>query len=157
MKSCCVIGHREIERVENLIKDLKLVISQLIAEKGVRIFYFGSRSEFNKICYDVITQLKTEYTDIKRIYVRAEYTLTNDVYEKHLQEKYEDSFYYDDDLKTGRLSYIKRNEFIINASDFCLFYFNSNYKPQTNTKSGTAIAYNYALKKSKTIINLYKN
>lgn len=157
MKSCCIIGHREIEITARLQNELKNKLIYLIKNEDVKVFYFGSRSEFCKLCYNVITNLKNEYARIKRVYVRAEYANVGESYENYLNEFYEDSFYYDENLKAGRFSYIKRNEFMINVSDFCLFYYNKSYTPSSKTKSGTAIAYNYAVKNSKTIINLYKN
>lgn len=51
---------------------------------------------------------------------------------------------------------------MIDNSDVCVFYFNTNYlndrtiKNIYKSKSGTDIAYNYALKKKKSIINLYE-
>ncbi len=55
----------------------------------------------------------------------------------------------------GRASYVERNQAMINDSDFCIFYYNKNYIPKTKTKSGTKIAYEYALRKKKNIINLF--
>ena len=63
--------------------------------------------------------------------------------------------------------YIERNYEMINLSTYCIFYYNENYIPpiEESTKnnlfppqkrhSGTKIAYNYAIKKKKQIINLY--
>lgn len=155
MKTCCIIGHREIEVTAELQTELKLQLISLIKNEDVKVFYFGSRSEFCKLCYNTITHLKNEYVNIKRVYVRAEYANVGESYENYLNKFYEESFYYDENLKTGRLSYIKRNEFMINVSDFCLFYYNKSYTPSSKTKSGTAIAYNYAVKKNKRIINFY--
>ena len=57
---------------------------------------------------------------------------------------------------------------MIDNSNFCIFYYNKDYIPPLKTKSrndifpptkrnsGTKIAYEYALKKKKEIINLYK-
>ena len=56
---------------------------------------------------------------------------------------------------------------MINDSDYCIFYYDENYRPKMRTyskqsvlnyqpNSGTAIAYNYAKQKHKKIINLIK-
>ena len=57
---------------------------------------------------------------------------------------------------------------MIDNSTYCVFYYNENYTPplkrtpKRNTvstskrNSGTKIAYDYAMKKKKQIINLYK-
>ena len=70
--------------------------------------------------------------------------------------------------KAGKASYVERNQEMINASDVCVFYYNAEYKPQKRKqtkpvlstyqpKSGTRLAYLYAVKKKKQIINLCKN
>ena len=70
----------------------------------------------------------------------------------------------------GKASYEERNQAMINASDFCVFYYDESYKPPLRKQkrsltseqpnSGTKLAYKYALRKSKngsiTIINIYK-
>ena len=68
----------------------------------------------------------------------------------------------------GKASYVERNQDMINASDYCVFYYNENYVPElkrppkhnmllpSRRTSGTKIAYEYALKKKKEIINIYK-
>ena len=44
---------------------------------------------------------------------------------------------------------------MIDNSEYCLFYYNENlYK---NKSSGTKLAYNYAISKNKTIINVLNN
>ena len=52
----------------------------------------------------------------------------------------------------GKSSYVQRNYAMINDSDYCLFYYNTNGK---TANSGTRQAYTYAQMHSKTIINLY--
>ncbi len=69
-------------------------------------------------------------------------------------EFYEDTFYFDKEGNSSKFNYIKRNEYLINNSDVCLFYFDSDYKPKNRTSSGTAISYNYAQNKKKEIINV---
>ena len=55
---------------------------------------------------------------------------------------------------------------MIQASDFCVFYFNDEYLPESRKeskkaitsyqpKSGTRLAFDYAKANGKTIINLY--
>lgn len=154
MKTCSIIGHREIKVSEDLKEKVKEVVIHLIKEKDVCTFLFGSKSKFNSLCYDVITELKTIFPTIKRIFVRAEYPFISNDYYNYLLQFYEDSFYYNDKVKTSRFDYIKRNEYMIKHSNFCLFYFDNNYIPKTLTKSGTAISYDYAVKMKKEIINV---
>ncbi|MGN0796634.1 MAG: hypothetical protein ACI4M5_00325 [Christensenellales bacterium] len=66
----------------------------------------------------------------------------------------------------GRASYIERNQAMINDSDYCVFYYDKNYQPQMRKhsrrsigyyqpKSGTRLAYYYAKRKNKTLINVF--
>ncbi|MBQ3235020.1 MAG: hypothetical protein IJA97_02555 [Clostridia bacterium] len=154
MSVCCIIGHREIALTQNLKDKVYSVIYDLI-KSGVEVFLFGSKSEFNELCYEIVTNLKGEFPNVKRIFVRAEYPIIDDLYYGYLKGFYEESYYYDKDFNSGKLSYIKLNEHLIDCSDCCLFYYDYSYKPKTNTKSGTRLAYDYAVKKRKRIINVY--
>ena len=99
----------------------------------------------------------TEYPNIKRIFVRAEYPIISDNYYNYLQTLYEDSYFYSEKLISNKFTYIRRNQTMIDKSDFCIFYFNSNYIPKTKTQSGTHLAYEYAKKKNKLIINVFND
>lgn len=154
MKKCCVIGHRKIIETPTLICDIEKTIIRLIKDENVYMFLLGSKSAFTDLCYDVITEVKNKYNHIKRVYVRAEYPIISDRYESYLKRFYEDSYYYNDKQISGKYNYVKRNQVMIDSSNYCLFYYNSNYNVE-KTKSGTQLAYEYAVNKKKNIINLY--
>ena len=67
--TCCFIGHREIYETEALKLNIKSIIEQLIISDNIDTFLFGSKSCFNDLCYDVVTELQSKYPHIKRIYV----------------------------------------------------------------------------------------
>ena len=80
-------------------------------------------------------------------------------------QRYEETYYPDGILKAGKSSYVERNCEMINKSKFCIIYFDKNYLPPRRRKknsdlidyqpkSGTKIAYDYALKKQRKIINM---
>ena len=71
--TCCFFGHRTINETEELKSKLIETIEKLIVEKQVDTFLFGSKSRFNSLCQETVTELKEKYPHIKRIYVRAEY------------------------------------------------------------------------------------
>ena len=179
IKSCSFFGHRNIEETEELKLKLKDIIENLIVNHNVLIFLFGSRSNFNSLCHLVVTKLKEQYINIKRIrytckseacILENEREKWEKIYSKlqkkevHLlgvEEEYECKTKY----TAGRASYIERNYEMINNSDYCIFYYNENYKPEMRKyskrsigyyqpKSGTAIAYNYAKQKKKFLINI---
>lgn len=75
---CCFFGHRKIEVTDELVNRLKKVVEDLIIEKKVETFLFGSKSQFDKLCLQVVTGLKNKYPHIRRIYVRAEFPYINE-------------------------------------------------------------------------------
>lgn len=157
MKKCAIIGHRKIVVTNDLKEKIKNVIINLITVEKVSIFIFGSKSMFDDLCYEIVTELKKDFPMIYREQIRAEYPVVSEEYYNYLKRFYENSYYYDKDFKTGKLSYIKRNEVMINKSDICLFYCNHNYSPKKQTASGTILAFNYATLKNKQIINLFED
>ena len=83
------------------------------------------------------------------------------IYSKILNQEihllgFEEEFEHKTKYTAGRASYVERNQAMINDSDFCVFFYNKNYVPTTKTNSGTKIAYEYAIKKKKNVINLFK-
>ena len=164
--SCCFFGHRKINKTSELIERLTKTVESLINEKGVNTFYFGSKSEFDDLCHKTITELKEKYPYIKRIYVRSAFQYIPDWYEDSLLEHYEDTYFPEHMENAGNASYVERNQEMINKSDFCVVYYDKNYLPPRRKnsrrdlfdyqpKSGTAVAYDYAEKKKKIIINLF--
>ena len=173
-KRCCFIGHRSIELTDDLLQQLKGTIKRLILEEGVRYFLFGSRSAFDDLCHHIVTELQNEYPHIVRVAYtrRSEYAVKAEEKEKlerswasvlKTEVKLKD---YDAEVQSdrvysaGKASYVERNQEMIDNSDFCIFYYNESYLPpkrkRTNRdlstyqpKSGTRLAYEYAIQKSK--------
>ncbi len=151
--ACCFIGHRTIKETEELKLKLNEIIEKLIVEKQVDTFLFGSKSRFNSLCLELVTKCKEKYPHIKRIYVRAEYPYISEHYENYLLESYEDTYYPEKIMNSGKAAYVERNCEMIRNSRFCIIYYNEAYIP-TTCKSGTKIALDYAIKHSKRIIVL---
>lgn len=161
--TCCFLGHRKITITNELKHKLKNQIENLITTKNVNTFLFGSRSQFDDLGYDIVTYLKQKY-QLKRIYVRAEYKNISKEYENGLLQSYEET-YFPSNLKPDMWIYINRNKEMINKSKYCIFYYNKNYVPTTSycakiknniSNSGTEMAYKYAIKTNKIIINLFE-
>ena len=148
---CCFIGHREINVTDELKEKLRVVIEHLITDESIDTFLFGSKSHFDDLCWDIVTEIKKKYSHIKRIFVRAEYPYIDESYESYLLESYEDTYFPKSVLGAGKASYVKRNCEMIDNSRFCIVYYKEDYTPK-GRKSGTKIALDYAEKKKKTII-----
>ena len=167
-KTCCFIGHRKIDKSEAFSQKLERVIVGLIDE-GADTFLFGSRSEFDDLCHRIVTKLQKRYPQIKRIMYncRGEAVLTKEEKEK-AEKSLSESFQHEIILKdydgkmmsdrlwsAGKASYVERNEDMINASDYCVFYYDPTYLPpkrkraksdasEYQPKSGTRLAFEYA-------------
>ena len=128
------------------------IVTALIVKETADTFLFGSRGEFNRLYHDVVSQLKAQYTHIRRVYVRAEYDY-GDKFTDYLFAGYEETFFPDKVRGAGLLSYVIRNQVMVDMSDVLITFCDINYKP-AKTNSGTVTVTLYAQKKQKRIINL---
>jgi len=165
MLACCFIGHRNTNPTPALAAHVKKIVENLI-QAGVETFYFGSRSTFDYLCHDVVTTLRCTYPHIRRVYVRAEYDYRPE-YLKYLLKWYEDTFMPSQVKGSGKAAYVKRNQFMVDASDYCVFYCNPEYMvppketvqglPPKQARSGTQLAYEYAISKNKRVFNVFQD
>lgn len=153
--TCCFLGHRTINETEELKSKLIEIIEKLIIDEKVDTFLFGSKSQFNSLCLELVTEIKVKYPHIKRIYVRAEYPNIDEQYTNYLLEFFEDTYYPEHIRNSGKVAYVERNYEMINKSHYCIVYYDEQNAP-TTLKSGTKIALDYAIKKGKQITVLPK-
>ncbi len=149
--TCCFFGHRTIYETDELKTKLTDTIERLIVDKKVDTFLFGSKSQFDSLCLKLVTKLKEKYPHVKRIYVRAEFPHISDRYKAYLLENYEDTYYPDKIIGSGREVYVERNYEMIKNSRFCIVYYDKSHFPD-NRKSGTKIALDYAVKLKRNIV-----
>lgn len=146
--TCCFIGHRKINETKGLRDQLYRIIEKLIEDENVDTFLFGSKSRFNSLCYELVTECKQKYPHIKRVYVRAEYPHISDNYKNYLLQRYEDTYYPEKILNSGRAAHVERNCEMIDNSRFCVVYYDEQSTYSTR-KSGTKIALDYAVRRGK--------
>ena len=160
------IGHRDIRFGDDLPLRLKELVLTLIDDRGADTFLFGSRSDFNSLCLEVVTELQKERPQIRRVYVRAEYPYISKDYEDYLLGSYDATYIPENVVDAGKAAYVERNYHMIDKADLCIFYYDENYKPplkpatrgritRDQPKSGTKVAYEYAIKQQKEFINLF--
>ena len=161
------IGHRKIKNSALLTEQIKQTVLNLIDKKQVDTFLFGSRSAFDNLCLETVTEIKQLRSHINRIYVGAAYPYIDTAYESYLLKFYDATYIPDKIENAGKAVYVERNEYMIDKADVCIFYYNENYQPPLKPatgkciisfqpKSGTRIAYEYAVKKQKEIVNLFR-
>lgn len=149
--TCCIVGHRDAPKTAIFKRKIEDICVQLI-QRGVNVFLIGSIGNFNSLVLSCLRELKTKVEIPFSIeYVRAEYEYIDDDYTQYLLNIYDKTYMPDCVKKANRAAYIVRNQYMIDNSDICLFYYNSN----KTGKSGTRMSYLYASKKGKEIINLY--
>ena len=153
--TCCFFGHRTIDETDELRTKLTDTIEKLITDENVDTFLFGSKSEFDRLCLELVTKFKEKYPHVKRIFVRAEFPFINDNYLNYLLKSYDDTYYLEKLLGAGRAAYVERNYEMIRGSKYCVIYYDESRAPTTR-KSGTKIALDYALKKGREIITFPK-
>lgn len=170
-KTVCFFGHRKIVVTDVLKSRLRCEIENLITSGMKGFFLFGSKSRFDSLCYEIVSELKNTYPFIQRVYVRAEHEHIEGegsrVYREYLSERYEGTCYPACVSGAGRAVYIKRNHYMIDKSSVCVVYYDEGYVPSARRRSkhdlseqlpvsGTEIAYKYAVKKKRKIINVAK-
>lgn len=178
-KTCSFFGHKEINLNTEIEKKVKGIVENLITCHNVLNFLFGSNSKFNDLCLLVVTDLKAKYPDIKRIaytvksescILETERQKWEEIYYRFQKQKVDllavdEEFEHKTKYTAGKASYIERNQAMIDNSDFCVFYYDENYKPKPRKyskqsinyyqpKSGTKLAYDYAKKKKIQLINV---
>ena len=149
-KICSFFGHRDVDITEQLY--LKTIAEIMRAvELGCRTFYFGGYSDFDELCYKIVTRIKDENPEIeiKRIYCVSQerYLRKNVRYFK--RENYDDIIYLVPAFEGWYKSIYFRNCAMIDQSDLVIFY------AEKKEGSGAYKAYKYAKnKKDKMIVNL---
>ena len=180
-KTVCFFGHRTIADTKQVKTRLTTTVSKLISE-GADTFLFGSRSEFDSLCWEVVTELQTQHPNIKRVcYVTPHETaITSNEQRLQLEqiyftlagskvrfEEYESAVNSQKSQNAAENSYIMRNQDMVDNSDVCVFYYDKDYLPPRRKrtknvvadyqpKSGTAITFTYAQRKKKIIKNLFE-
>jgi len=142
-KTCTFIGHRRINKTEELVSKVTSIFEQLIYEKGYDTFLIGSRSEFNDMCTEILSGLKKKYPHIRRIYIRAEYPVITEEYRDYLLGFCDDTYYPSALTGAGKAVYVERNRKMLDKCSVCIFYFHPGCT-SSRSKSGTALALEYA-------------
>ncbi len=165
--TCCFFGHRNAVLADEQKIKLVQIIETLIVQEKVDTFLFGSKSDFDRLCYETVCELKKIYPHIRRIYVSVYPPSIYDKDTSNLPRGYEETYYLDGIRRAGKATYVKRNYKMIDSSQFCVVYFDEDYEPpkprrksiylpEFQPKSGTKVAYEYARKKEKIIFNVLK-
>lgn len=165
LHTCCFFGHRKIDKTGNLAVRLQNTIEDLIVNKNVDTFLFGSKSQFDDLCLETVTSLKEKYPHIRRIYVRSGFAEIGESYTNYILRNYEETYFPEKVKGAGKAAYVQRNRDMIDKSGYCVVYYDENYAPPRRKnskkdltdyqpKSGTKVAFDYAVTQKREIINI---
>ena len=133
------------------------------------------------MCWEVVTKLQEQFSNLRRIsYNTQRETAFTSRAERESCERlfsritkndvhytdYEEAVSSIKARNANKNAYVMRNQEMIDNSEVCVFYYNKEYLPPKRKatskflpdyqpKSGTAIAYAYAVKKKKQIYNTF--
>lgn len=151
-KTCSFFGHSELEITNKLYILVKNEIENLIQNQNYSIFLFGGFSKFDDLCYKIVTELKTKYPHIQRIFC-----LWNQRFEEYRKrpnwlknKEYDEYVYFPLKFDWWYTSIYYRNLEMIDKSNYIIFFV------KNTEKSGSYKALQYAQKQKKHFINIAK-
>ena len=136
-------GHGSINYDEIIKQKLYEILENLILQ-GASEFYLGGYGNFDILASQTLKELKNKYQNINLVLVIP---YLNHKYDMAL---YDVSVYPPIENTPPRFAISKRNEWMVNNSDFVVSYVEYGW-------GGAAKTFNFANKKHKHIINLYES
>ena len=158
MYTTTIIGHRDVDDTPELRGAIRIVLENILKSHHAVDILFGSGSGFDRVCLSVAAELVEKYPETRRVYVRAEYPDISEGYREYLLQSYDDTFFPEELRSAGRARYVERNRIMIDWADSCVFYYRGEStvadRAGRKRKSGTALAWDYAVKRKKDIYNV---
>lgn len=151
------IGHRHIPQTQELADKVQAAVYALVVEEHANTFLFGSKSEFNDLCWRAVTSVRQEFPDIRRIYVRSAYPYVSEAYLEYLLSLYDETYFPPQIEGAGYRSYVKRNQEMIGKCDVLFCYYSDEHVEKMCRPSGTGVAVRYARKNGKRIWNIWES
>ena len=150
IKHCSIFGHSTIQITKELEENLNKTFISLINE-GCIYFYFGGFGEFDDLCHKIISELKSTYPHIQRIFCLSDprHQRINKRPKWLKTQDYEEFIYLDLNFDWWYKRIYFRNLAMIDRSDVVVFYV------ENRENSGAYKAYKYAKQKKKHIINMF--
>ena len=145
-KTCCFVGHSKIYDKEGIKEKLKKEIANLIENYGVTEFYSGGKGDFDWLCARCVNEMRNDYPFIKSYLILAYMPKKNDDYTNSLLEIFDGTIYPDIEKTPLRYAILKRNQWMVDNSDFLISYIEHEF-------GGAYKTLEYARRKKHIIIN----
>lgn len=148
MKKCCVFGHREL--YQNIDKELKSVLINLIKNDEVTIFMTGGNGQLDSKFLSIVRELKTTFKQIKLVLVKPYFSGELNTNKDYYEIMCDDVIIPDELAGCHYKSAItKRNQWMIDKCDFVI---DCTYRDF----GGAVDAIKYAKRANKTVIAIKK-
>ena len=149
-KTCSCFGHFNVDITDDLIARTKIEIDKAI-NYGVRTFLFGGKSDFDNLCYDLVTEKRNAnpQLNLKRVFCFALDKQLRKPPRWFIKKEYEALKCPTKDFDYWYTAIYYRNLAMIDQSDLILFWV------ERKENSGAYKTYLYATKKHKKIVNLF--
>lgn len=149
-KTCSCFGHYDIDITDALIARTRIEIDKAVAD-GVRVFLFGGISDFDDLCYDLVTEKRNAepQLNIKRVFCFALDKQLRKPPHWFVRKEYEALECPTKDFDYWYTAIYYRNLAMIDRSDLILFCV------EERENSGAFKTYQYAVKKRKRFVNLF--
>lgn len=151
-KVCSCFGHFTVEITDELKARSSKEIDKAI-DRGIRIFLFGGRSDFDDLVYDIVSEIRLQnsHLNLKRIFCFPLEKQLRKPPNWFLQKEYDGYSCPTKDFDWWYTSIYYRNCAMIDQSDLVLFY------AEERENSGAYKAYKYAVKIHKDLVNFALN
>lgn len=146
-KYCSLFGHNYFWSNSDLECRIKSEIINCVENMGITDFLLGGYGGFDITCARFLRELKPIYPQIKSYLVLAYLDKKFDDMDKdYIKKTYDDLLFPPIENVPKRFAIVKRNEWIVNNSDYIMFYVNHSW-------GGACKMLKYANKKKKDYIN----
>lgn len=141
MKTCVLIGHREIEESDGLKETLKKQLDELI-HQGVGVFLNGGMGQFDRLCARAVYELKQEQPFIQQYLVIPYLTFHTSspyLFDEIIYPPLENVYF--------KRAIVERNRYMVDHATYALCYIR-------HTWGGAYQTYSYAKKKGLLLIEV---
>ena len=147
-KVCCFAGHSDIYYTDEHYQSLSEKIENLIINESVTEFRVGNYGAFDRLCARAVRELKKSYSYISLTLVIPYLTIEINSNKEYYENNYDEILIAEIPESTPKkLRIIKCNEYIVNTSDFLIYYV-------INHCTGADRTLEYAKKKGINVISI---
>ena len=140
-------GHGDYKETEELKNQIKSAIVDSIENKGIDTFYLGGYGSFDYCCARYVNEVKTQFPHIKSFLIIPYLDKKQDEYDKkYIAETFDGTMFPPLENVPLRYAISKRNEWIVNQSNYIFFYINRSW-------GGACKSFEMAIRKKKNFIN----